>query len=178
MASAVWPICAAGCGGHPHSQPASPSGVLPLRVLRDAGVLGVIHLRVSKVRAPAPTPAAPVCIPDDDTTTTTRDSKTASRAIARPVPRARRVGEGHGGAQDCQIYEMHVEIHENTAWPGSISNTPKICPKYQGTTWAIHPNQTGLTHRRPVATKARRHKGPSSQRPAITEACRYKRPCP
>ena len=47
----------------------------------------------------------------------------------------------------------------------------------QGTTWAIHPNQTGLVHGRPVATKARRHKGPSSQRPAITEACRYKRPC-
>ena len=32
--------------------------------------------------------------------------------------------------QGCQIYEIHVEIHGNTAWPGSISNTPNICPKY------------------------------------------------
>ena len=30
----------------------------------------------------------------------------------------------------CQIYEIHVEIHGNTAWPGSISNTPNTCPKY------------------------------------------------
>ena len=35
---------------------------------------------------------------DHDTTTPTRDSKIASRAIARPVPRVRRVDEGHGGA--------------------------------------------------------------------------------
>ena len=42
----------------------------PLRCAAAEGAagcvfLGVIHLRVSKVRAPAPTPAAPVCIPVD-----------------------------------------------------------------------------------------------------------------
>ena len=43
-------------------------------------------------------PVIPRRTTDDDATTPTRDSKTASRAIARPVPRAHRVGEGHGGA--------------------------------------------------------------------------------
>ena len=43
-------------------------------------------------------PGLPRRTTDDDTTTTTRDSKTPSCAIARPVPRARRVREGHGGA--------------------------------------------------------------------------------
>ena len=35
---------------------------------------------------------------DHDPTTPTRDSKIASRAIARPVPSVRRLDEGHGGA--------------------------------------------------------------------------------
>ena len=35
---------------------------------------------------------------DDTTTTTTRDTKPGSFAIAHPVPRVKRVGSGHGGA--------------------------------------------------------------------------------
>ena len=35
---------------------------------------------------------------DDDTTTTTRDANPAPYATVRPVPRARRVDDRHGGA--------------------------------------------------------------------------------
>ena len=35
---------------------------------------------------------------DDDATTTTRNTKTASYAPARPVPRVRLVCDAHGGA--------------------------------------------------------------------------------
>ena len=43
-------------------------------------------------------PVLPKRTTDDDATTTTRDANPASYATARPVQRARRVGDGHGGA--------------------------------------------------------------------------------
>ena len=43
-------------------------------------------------------PVRPKCTTDHDATTTTRDTKSASYAPARPVPRVRRVYDGHGGA--------------------------------------------------------------------------------
>ena len=43
-------------------------------------------------------PEHPTGLTDDDATTTTRDTKPASYALARSVPRVRRVCDGHGGA--------------------------------------------------------------------------------
>ena len=43
-------------------------------------------------------PVLPKRTTDDDATTTTRDVNPASYATARPAQRARRVGDGHGGA--------------------------------------------------------------------------------
>ena len=55
-------------------------------------------LRFRPVAAFRVVPERPERTTDHDATTPTRDSKIASRAIARPVPRVRRVDEGHGGA--------------------------------------------------------------------------------
>ena len=55
-------------------------------------------LRFRPVAAFQGVPERPERTTDHDATTPTRDSKIASRAIARPVPRVRRVDEGHGGA--------------------------------------------------------------------------------
>ena len=43
-------------------------------------------------------PEHPTGLADDDATTTTRNTKPASYAPARPVPRVRLVCDGHGGA--------------------------------------------------------------------------------
>ena len=43
-------------------------------------------------------PEHPTGLADDDATTTTRNTKPASYAPARPVPRVRLVYDGHGGA--------------------------------------------------------------------------------
>ena len=61
---------------------AALKGPLRFRAVAAFGVLQVIPRRTT----------------DGDATTTTRDSKNPSCAIARPVPRARRVRKGHGGA--------------------------------------------------------------------------------
>ena len=55
-------------------------------------------LRFRPVAAFRGVPGRPKRTTDHDPTTPTRDSKIASRAIARPVPRVRHVDEGHGGA--------------------------------------------------------------------------------
>ena len=43
-------------------------------------------------------PEHPTSLTNDDATTTTRDTKPASYALARSVPRVRRVCDGHGRA--------------------------------------------------------------------------------
>ena len=43
-------------------------------------------------------PILPERTADDDATTTTRDATPAPYATARPAQRARRMGDGHGGA--------------------------------------------------------------------------------
>ena len=43
-------------------------------------------------------PVLPKRTTDDDATTPARDAKPAPYATARPAQRARRVGDGHGGA--------------------------------------------------------------------------------
>ena len=55
-------------------------------------------LRFRVVAAFQVVPVLPKRTTDDDATTTTRDANPASYATARPVQRARRVGDGHGGA--------------------------------------------------------------------------------
>ena len=55
-------------------------------------------LRFRPVAAFRVIPEHPTGLTDDDATTTTRDANPASYATSRPVQRARRVGDGHGGA--------------------------------------------------------------------------------
>ena len=53
-------------------------------------------------------PEHPTGLTDDDATTTTRNAKPASYAPARPVPRVRRVCDGHGGAVVVPAYGKHA----------------------------------------------------------------------
>ena len=55
-------------------------------------------LRFQPVAAFQGVPERPERTTDHDATTPTRDTKPASYASARPVPRVRRVCNGHGGA--------------------------------------------------------------------------------
>ena len=76
----------------PKSPDAELFGGSPLVALRE-GALRFRVVAVFRVISEHPTG-----LTDDNATTTTRNTKPASSASARPVPRVRRVCGGHGGA--------------------------------------------------------------------------------
>ena len=65
----------------------------PLVVLREGARLRFRVVAIFRV-----IPEHPTGLTDDDAMTTTRNTKPASYAPARPIPRVRRVRDGHGGA--------------------------------------------------------------------------------